>query len=243
MSKIRITASDAVIAGKQFTFKAPCNPDSVDSLLINGETYSICDALGNSLCKKSNAWKKDALVSVILDTDSKKAFILNSPKALGTTPDDIGAAKKTHSHNLNSDDTTGVLPIPKGGTGASTIPGAREALGIKSGSYTGTGSNRTFDTGMKDAKIIFIYGTASSNDGNSFSGFLTSQGGVFTTEEILKAGLTGQDMLGIRAFGRHSSGNNGYSGYIAYFESGVITLNTDHYTLNENGKTYYYTCF
>lgn len=65
------------------TFTAPCNCDEVtDGLSINGEIYTVCDAMGECVTGKGGAWCAGAQISVVLDCENKKAFIQN--KASGT---------------------------------------------------------------------------------------------------------------------------------------------------------------
>lgn len=63
----------------------------------------------------------------------------------------IGAAATTHTHSLASGDVTGILPISKGGTGASTATAALTALGGISAAAIGdpeTNFVATFEAGL-----------------------------------------------------------------------------------------------
>lgn len=87
MSKINLTVSETIAKGKQISFKAPCDSKNAESLVINDVEYDIVDAVGDSVLKTFGIWAKDAIISVILNTDAKKAFIQN-PKL---TAEQVGA--------------------------------------------------------------------------------------------------------------------------------------------------------
>ena len=77
MSKINLSLDYSVPNGKQLSFVAPCNSATADGLVINGVTYSVCDSKGNNLLGVKGIWAKDAVVSVILNTDTCIAYIQN----------------------------------------------------------------------------------------------------------------------------------------------------------------------
>ena len=86
---IKVNITGAAITGKIVTFTAPCNCSDVsDGLVINGETYTVCDAMGECVTGKGGAWCAGAQISVVLDCENKKAFIQNR----AVSPESIGAA-------------------------------------------------------------------------------------------------------------------------------------------------------
>lgn len=74
--KIALTIND-ITNGKQISFQAPCSSDNTTGLIINGVEYDIVNAIGDSILGISNMWVRNAIVSVILNTDTKKAYIQN----------------------------------------------------------------------------------------------------------------------------------------------------------------------
>lgn len=84
MSMIRLTFDSAPVMGKQLSFVAPCSSLETEALIINDAEYMICDAEGLDLCGRSGIWTSGAVVSVILDTDTGKAYIQNpaDPRAV-----------------------------------------------------------------------------------------------------------------------------------------------------------------
>lgn len=80
MAKFRITLADGdvVCNGKQVTFRAPAASTDIASLVIDGVEYSFIDSCGKPISGCTFGFAKDALVSVLLDTDKKTAILVNS---------------------------------------------------------------------------------------------------------------------------------------------------------------------
>ena len=79
MANIKLTLPAEPFSKQIVTFTAPCNCDEVtDGLIINGETYTVCDAMGECVTGKGGAWCAGAQISVVLDCENKKAFIQNA---------------------------------------------------------------------------------------------------------------------------------------------------------------------
>ena len=91
MSKVKLTLplGEIPVTGKQVTFAAPCDCSVVECLQIDGVDYRVVDALGNQVTGNptGGVWASGSKVSVLLDVENKKAFLLN-----GNTPP-ITAAK------------------------------------------------------------------------------------------------------------------------------------------------------
>jgi hypothetical protein len=124
--KLTLPLGEIPVNGKQVTFTAPCDCTVTECLQIDGVNYTIVDALGNCVTGKGGRWAAGATISVTLDTDNKRAYIL-------TQPDEHSA----------DDITSGILPVERGGTGVASMAALFTALGCaqtKLGSYTGTGT-------------------------------------------------------------------------------------------------------
>jgi hypothetical protein len=135
MSKIKITLpnNEVPITGKLISFVAPCDSVDAECIQIDGVDYAIVDIMGNPITGTNGIWCRNAIIAVILDTGNKKAYMQEA----------------------------GVLPVSKGGTGATTIEGALANLGalrIESGTFKGNGySTRTF-TFTSTPKIFVLIG-------------------------------------------------------------------------------------
>lgn len=85
MSKVKLTLplGEIAVSGKQISFAAPCDCSVVDCIQIDGVDYCVVDAMGNQVTGNptGGVWSAGAKVSVILDVDDKKAYLLN-----GNTP-------------------------------------------------------------------------------------------------------------------------------------------------------------
>lgn len=76
---LTLPSNSSACSGKQITFKAPCNSQAVSAISVCGVDYSIVNASGEAVCGCSeNAWVEGAMVSVVLDTDTNKAYVQNS---------------------------------------------------------------------------------------------------------------------------------------------------------------------
>lgn len=79
MANIKLTLPGEPFTKQIVTFTAPCGCDQVtDGLVINGETYTVCDAMGECVTGKGGAWCAGAQISVVLDCENKKAYIQNA---------------------------------------------------------------------------------------------------------------------------------------------------------------------
>ena len=98
--------SESVVTGKQITFKAPCDSNSVTGVKINDSLYSIVDSFGNPI--SSYAFSEGSIVSIILDNEASKAIIQN-PNTTKYIEDNIlelisklgTKADKTHAHTAD----------------------------------------------------------------------------------------------------------------------------------------------
>ena len=73
--------------GLQINFTAPCDCSVTQYLQIDGENYTVVDALCNCVTGKAQGgvWRSGAKVSVVLDVDDKNAFLLNGGTLLPMT--------------------------------------------------------------------------------------------------------------------------------------------------------------
>lgn len=78
MANIKLTLPGEPFTKQIVTFTAPCDCDKVtDGIVINGTTYTICDAMGNKVTGTGGVWCSGAQISVILDCENKKAYLQN----------------------------------------------------------------------------------------------------------------------------------------------------------------------
>ena len=87
VGKIKLTVEDIITNGKQISFQTPCGSANTTGLIINDTEYDIVNAIGDSVIGVYGIWARDAMVSVVLNTDTKKAYIQttydNSPCVVG----------------------------------------------------------------------------------------------------------------------------------------------------------------
>lgn len=72
---VTLPTGTTVVNGKQVTFRAPCDCTGVSGIVIDGTTYMLVDATTEQIT--GHTFKKDAMVSVIMDTENNKAFVQN----------------------------------------------------------------------------------------------------------------------------------------------------------------------
>lgn len=81
MSKLKLTLPglEIPVTGKQVSFHAPCDCSVVDCLQIDGVDYIVVDAMGNQVTGNpaGGIWSSGAKISVILDVENQKAYLLN----------------------------------------------------------------------------------------------------------------------------------------------------------------------
>ena len=67
--------------GAHVTFSAPCDCTNAGNLVIGSNTYSIVDALGLASTGIGGSFASGAIVDVILNCETNKAYIQNSAQA------------------------------------------------------------------------------------------------------------------------------------------------------------------
>lgn len=72
---VTMPTGTTIVNGKQVTFRAPCDCTGIDGIVISGTTYMLVDATTEQIT--GHTFKKDAMVSVIMDTENNKAFVQN----------------------------------------------------------------------------------------------------------------------------------------------------------------------
>lgn len=81
MSKVKLTlpGREIPVTGKQVSFVAPCDCSIVECIQIDGVDYCVVDAMGNQVTGNptGGVWRSGSKVSVILDVENKKAYLLN----------------------------------------------------------------------------------------------------------------------------------------------------------------------
>lgn len=88
-------------------------------------------------------------LTISLNGASQGNYDGSTTKSINITAQSIGAADADHTHSTD-DITSGVLPIERGGTGASTASGARSALGLGSAALKDYGTNISSSSIHKD---------------------------------------------------------------------------------------------
>ena len=132
MASITLTlpSYETITQGKQVTFKAPCGCKGIEALIINNENYTLMDASNNTI-NQADVFTKDAMVTVVLDVDKKRAYLQN-----GVTP---------HQHSAD-DITSGTLPIARGGTGATSLSNVKVGSADSATKATQDGSGNVITT-------------------------------------------------------------------------------------------------
>ena len=79
MAKIKLTLPglEIPVTGKQVSFEAPCNCDTTECLQIDGVDYTVVDSLGNTVTGVGGVWATGAKITVVLDVENQKAYLLN----------------------------------------------------------------------------------------------------------------------------------------------------------------------
>ena len=78
MSKIKVELDTPVVNGKQVSFFSPIGSKEADGIVIHDVDYALVDSHGKALAKLDYSWTAGALVSVILDTTTNKAYVQNA---------------------------------------------------------------------------------------------------------------------------------------------------------------------
>lgn len=73
---LTLPMGEFLYTGKQVTFKTPCESEGLTGLIVEGSTYDIVNALGTALV--ANSFDAGAMVSVIFDKETKKAYVQNA---------------------------------------------------------------------------------------------------------------------------------------------------------------------
>ena len=76
--RISLPVGEIPVTGKQVTFVAPCSCLETTALEIDGEQYTVVDALCTCVTGLGGRWAAGAVVSVILNVERKFAFIQNA---------------------------------------------------------------------------------------------------------------------------------------------------------------------
>ena len=66
------------VMGEEITIKTPCDCSYVTGVQINGVVFPFYDATGHSLSSIDGLFAQDSLIRVMIDVDSKRAYILNA---------------------------------------------------------------------------------------------------------------------------------------------------------------------
>lgn len=87
MARVRVDLTEPLLNGMDIKFKAPSDCTAVNGLIvyapdnnggISSQVFTFKDAHGNTLTGLGNLFAKNALVKVMVDTDSSAAYIQNA---------------------------------------------------------------------------------------------------------------------------------------------------------------------
>lgn len=74
--QLTLPPGESLVTGKQVSFESPCKSEGLTGITVDGITYDIVDALGNTL--SPNSFESGAIVSVIFSVETRKAFVQNA---------------------------------------------------------------------------------------------------------------------------------------------------------------------
>ena len=63
--------------GAHVSFKSPCNCTVAGNLVIGSNSYTISDAMGETVTGKGGVFSQGSVLDFVLDCDNRKAFLLN----------------------------------------------------------------------------------------------------------------------------------------------------------------------
>lgn len=73
---LTLPRGESVYTGRQVTFRSPCASEGLTALVINDVTYDLVNAMGTQLV--ANSFDEGAMVSVIFNAETFKAFVQNA---------------------------------------------------------------------------------------------------------------------------------------------------------------------
>ena len=226
---VTLPTGTTIVNGKQITFRAPCDCTGISGIVINGTTYTLVDATTEQIT--GHTFKKDAMVSVIMDTENNKAFVQNGI-IYGVSTVELTRAEYDALVAAGLIDKNTIYVVSDG----------EDSVGAKilTGSYTGTGSagdnnpnSLTFDFAPIMVILIDYYGTGSSPTFTQLYG--ASENGVTV---MYRDALT-------TSYAQNSGFSTGSTGYGKRSEDGrtIYWYNTNTNSSNQynaSGFKYYY---
>lgn len=241
--KLKLTVpEECLVNGKQLSFEAPCDSWEISGLLINNEYYTLVNSIGENICGSGYLWSCNSMVSIILNTTEKKAFIQNSsnvlPKSGGTLQGDLTLMKDLHVYGLADidEDLYAKALYEKAESNGEIIRyRAHTSYTKPEGSYTGNGGTNRRDiligTGVIGT-VLFVW----SSKGHK--GWLTEQGGMMFkgTLSIETDTVVPNKTFNVKNVKHFSSSE---ARFTASYLSIKIPKEYLEY-LNQSGVTYYY---
>ena len=73
---LTLPLGENIYTGRQVTFQSPCASEGLTGVIVDGVTYALVDAHGNTLVGKS--FTAGTMVSVIFNLGTKKAYVQNA---------------------------------------------------------------------------------------------------------------------------------------------------------------------
>ena len=104
---LTLPLGEHIYTGRQVTFEAPCESEGLTGLIVEGVTYGLVDAYGDTLV--SDSFEVGALVSVIFHVEKQMAFVQNA-----VTSAFIERTKAPMYSYGTEDLTAGVSPLETG---------------------------------------------------------------------------------------------------------------------------------
>lgn len=161
MANIKLNLPGVPFTGQIVTFSAPCGCDEVtDGLSINGEIYTIVDAMGKCATGICGRWVAGSMVSVTLDVTNHKAYLQNEARGVSAETAELlglpaGAAVDVALVALKSAINSNAEAIAKG-------------VKFAAGHYTGTGELTKSLTFEFVPKFVLVY-TANRTGGTDLT--------------------------------------------------------------------------
>ena len=154
---VTLPTGTTVVNGKQVTFRAPCDCTGISGIVINGTTYMLVDATTEQIT--GHTFKKDAMVSVIMDTENNKAFVQNGI-IYGVSTVELSRAEYDALVAAGVIDKNTIYVVTDDNVGENVVK-------VATGTYTGTGkdgsSNKNSLTFDFEPKLVIV-GTVPSID-------------------------------------------------------------------------------
>lgn len=219
--KVTLPGGEIPVNGKQVSFVAPCDCTNVEGLSIEGEVYTVVDAMGQCVTGKGGAFCAGSVVSVILNVEDKKAFIQNL--STYTKEETLSSSTKTAlglGEDAVPDDAFASL-------GWHTWRRRAEESGYVTNSVVGDKIVRTL-ANTSVSTVLYYSDSYTITENEKF--LLDNPSSITFNPASIDSTTFKTDVAG-----KYLSGNSGESSYILLMDSDASKINTE-YELNSEGK-------